>query len=213
MKPPPPPPPDVPALEEAAKGFGGREPKLSEMLAVHRENKLCNSCHERMDPLGLAFENFTALGTWRETEAGQNIEVAGRLVTGERFASVRELKRILTHERRFDYYRCLTEKLLTYALGRGLTYRDTDTVDRIVEALERDVAERACCGQFNFVRAVPVVPRPRQGFPMKNQPTVAPSDLATPRHRALSRRQFLRGVGVTMALPLFESTLPGRLRA
>lgn len=136
--PPPPPPPDVPALEEAAKGFGGREPKLSEMLAVHRENKLCNSCHERMDPLGLAFENFTALGTWRETEAGQNIEVAGRLVTGERFASVRELKRILTHERRFDYYRCLTEKLLTYALGRGLTYRDTDTVDRIVEALERD---------------------------------------------------------------------------
>jgi hypothetical protein len=108
------------------------------MLAVHRENKLCNSCHERMDPLGLAFENFTALGTWRETEAGQPIEVAGRLVTGERFASVSELKRILTHERRFDYYRCLTEKLLTYALGRGLTYRDTDTVDRIVDALERE---------------------------------------------------------------------------
>ena len=49
-----------------------------------------------------------------------------------------ELKRILTHERRFDYYRCLTEKLLTYALGRGLTYRDTDTVDRIVDALERE---------------------------------------------------------------------------
>ncbi len=136
--PPPPPPPDIPALEEAAKGFGGREPKLSEMLAVHRENKLCNSCHERMDPLGLAFENFTALGTWRETEAGQAIEVAGRLVTGERFTSVRELKRILTHERRFDYYRCLTEKLLTYALGRGLTYHDTDTVDRIVDALERE---------------------------------------------------------------------------
>ena len=137
-RPPPPAPPDVPALEDAAKGFGGREPKLSEMLAVHRENKLCNSCHERMDPLGLAFENFTALGTWRETEAGQTIEVAGRLVTGERFASVSELKRILTHERRFDYYRCLTEKLLTYALGRGLTYRDIDTVDRIVDALERE---------------------------------------------------------------------------
>jgi hypothetical protein len=136
--PPPPAPPDVPALEDAAKGFGGREPKLSEMLAVHRENKLCNSCHERMDPLGLAFENFTALGTWRETEAGQTIEVAGRLVTGERFASVSELKRILTHERRFDYYRCLTEKLLTYALGRGLTYRDIDTVDRLVDALERE---------------------------------------------------------------------------
>jgi hypothetical protein len=136
--PPPPAPPDVPALEEAAKRFAGREPKLSEMLAVHRENKLCNSCHERMDPLGLAFENFTALGTWRETEAGQLIEVSGRLVTGERFSSVRELKGILTHERRLDYYRCLTEKLLTYSLGRGLTYHDTDTVDQIVGALERE---------------------------------------------------------------------------
>lgn len=136
--PPPPPPPDVPALEEAIKGFKGREPKLSEMLAVHRANKLCSSCHERMDPLGLAFENFTALGTWREAEAGQTIEVAGRLATGERFASVSELKRVLTDERRLDYYRCLAEKLLTYALGRGLTYRDLDTVDRIVEELERE---------------------------------------------------------------------------
>ena len=136
--PPPPPPPDVPALEEAIKGFKGREPKLSEMLAVHRANKLCSSCHERMDPLGLAFENFTALGTWRDAEAGQTIEVAGRLATGEPFASVSELKRVLTHERRLDYYRCLAEKLLTYALGRGLTYRDLDTVDRIVEELERE---------------------------------------------------------------------------
>ena len=136
--PPPPPPPDVPALEEAVKGFKGREPKLSEMLAVHRANKLCSSCHERMDPLGLAFENFTALETWRDQAAGQEIEVAGRLATGERFASVSELKRVLTHERRSDYYRCLAEKLLTYALGRGLTYRDLDTVDRIVAELERE---------------------------------------------------------------------------
>jgi len=135
--PPPPPPPDVPALEEATKRFGGREPKLSEMLAVHRENKLCNSCHERMDPLGLAFENFNALGVWRDQEAKQDIDVAGRLVTGEKFASVKELKHVLTHERRFDYYRCLTEKMLTYALGRGLDYRDVETVDGIVERLEQ----------------------------------------------------------------------------
>jgi hypothetical protein len=127
----------VPALEESAKEFAGREPKLSEMLAVHRANKLCNSCHERMDPLGLAFENFTAMGTWRDQEARQPIDVAGRLVTGEKFANVRELKRLLSHERRFDYYRCLTEKMLTYALGRGLTYRDIGTVDSIVDALER----------------------------------------------------------------------------
>jgi len=136
--PPPPPPPDVPALEDAAKAFKGREPKLSEMLAVHRANKLCSSCHERMDPLGLAFENFNAMGIWRDKESQQTIEVAGQLVTGEKFASVSELKHILAHERHLDFYRCLTEKLLTYALGRGLDYADAETVDRIVDQLERD---------------------------------------------------------------------------
>jgi hypothetical protein len=136
--PPPPPPPDIPALEESEKLFKGREPKLSEILAAHRSNKMCSSCHERMDPLGLAFENFTAMGTWRDKESRQTIEVAGKLVTGEKFASVSELKHVLTHERRFDYYRCLTEKLLTFALGRGLDYHDVETIDRIVDNLERN---------------------------------------------------------------------------
>ena len=136
--PPPPPPPDVPDLEEAKKGFTDHEPKLSEMLAVHRANKLCNSCHSRMDPLGLALENFNALGSWRDTEAGQPIEPAGRLITGEKFADVRALKHVLSHERKLDVYRCLTEKLLTYALGRGLDYYDTHTIDDIVDQLARE---------------------------------------------------------------------------
>jgi hypothetical protein len=152
--PPPPAPPDVPALEDAAKNFGGREPKLSEMLAVHRENKLCSSCHERMDPLGLAFENFNAMGAWRDTESRQPIEVAGQLVTGEKFASVTELKRVLTHERRLDYYHCLTEKLMTYALGRGLDYRDTDTLDRIVTELERSGGKMSSL-VFGVIESVP----------------------------------------------------------
>ena len=135
--PPPPPPPDVPDLEEAKKEFGDREPKLSEMLAVHRQNKLCNSCHQRMDPLGLALENFNALGAWRDTEARQPIEPAGQLITGEKFADVRELKRVLGQERKLDVYRCLTEKLMTYALGRGIEYQDTHTVDDIVDRLNR----------------------------------------------------------------------------
>src|SRR5581483_7188944 len=117
------------------KEFKGREPKLSEMLAVHRRDKLCSSCHARLDPLGLAFENFNALGNWRDSEAGQSIEPAGRLITGENFSDLRELKRILVHERRTDFYRCLTEKLLTYALGRGLEYYDVATTDEIVERL------------------------------------------------------------------------------
>jgi hypothetical protein len=136
--PPPPAPPNVPDLEEAKKEFKDREPKLSEMLAVHRENKLCNSCHSRMDPLGLAMENFNALGAWRDTEARQPIEPAGKLITGEKFADVRELKRVLAQERHLDVYRCLTEKLLTYALGRGIEYYDVHTVDEIVDRLERE---------------------------------------------------------------------------
>ena len=133
--PPPPAPPNVPDLEESKKKFKDREPKLSEMLAEHRSNKLCNSCHSRMDPLGLAMENFNALGSWRDTEVQQPIDPSGQLITGEKFADVRELKRVLTHERKRDVFRCLTEKMLTYALGRGLEFYDTQTVDNIVDRL------------------------------------------------------------------------------
>jgi hypothetical protein len=91
-----------------------------------------------MDSLGLAFENFNALGSWRERDAGQPIDAGGQLITGERFNDVRDLKRIITHERRADYYRCLAEKVLTYALGRGLEYYDVETVDRIVAGLEHE---------------------------------------------------------------------------
>jgi hypothetical protein len=133
----PPPPPNVPALEEAKSAFD-HEPTLREMLARHRQDKLCQSCHVRMDSLGLAFENFNALGNYRDTEAGRPIETAGKLISGEEFSDVRALKRIITHDRRADYYRCLSEKLLTYALGRGLEYYDVESVDRIVAGLERD---------------------------------------------------------------------------
>jgi hypothetical protein len=134
--PPPPAPPNVPDLEEARKEFKGREPKLSEMLAVHRANKLCSSCHSRMDPLGLALENFNAIGGWREREAGQPIEPAGQLITGENFADIRELKRVMVRDRRQDIYRCLTEKLMTYALGRGLDHHDAHTLDEITARLD-----------------------------------------------------------------------------
>ena len=136
--PPPPPPPDIPDLEEARKEFKDREPKLSEMLAVHRTNAMCRSCHERMDPMGLALENFNALGAWRDTDAKQPIETAGKLITGESFANVRELKKILATERGLDVYRCLTEKLMTYALGRGIEHYDMHTIDEITATLERE---------------------------------------------------------------------------
>jgi hypothetical protein len=135
--PPPPAPPGIPELEEAADQFGDREPTLREVLALHREAPLCSSCHSRMDPLGLALENFNALGTWRDQEHDQPIDASGQLVSGETFQNVLDLKQILATTHRRNFYRCLTEKMLTYALGRGLDYYDTETVDQIVDELDR----------------------------------------------------------------------------
>ena len=136
--PPPPPPADVPELEAAQKEFPDREPTLRELMEAHRSNALCRSCHSRMDPLGLALENFNALGLWRDMEGGKPIDTTGRLISGERFDGARDLKRILRNERRLDFYRSLTEKLLIYALGRGTERPDVESIDRIVERLEKE---------------------------------------------------------------------------
>jgi hypothetical protein len=134
----PPPPPDVPALDETLKKFQDHVPTQREALALHRQAPLCASCHNRMDPLGLALENFNALGLWRTNELGQPVDASGQLMSGESFRDIRELKQILATNHRTEFYRTLTEKLLTYALGRGLEYYDVPTVDKIVDSLERD---------------------------------------------------------------------------
>jgi hypothetical protein len=136
--PPAPPPPDIPSLEEAGKDLGGRIPSVREAMELHRSDPLCNSCHNRMDPLGLALEHFNALGMYREVERTGPIDSSGVLITGEPFRSVRDLKRILAQDRRQDFYRCLVEKMLTYALGRGLEYHDVHTVDTLADRLESD---------------------------------------------------------------------------
>jgi hypothetical protein len=131
-----PPPPDIPSLEDAASPEKLRSMTLRENMALHATNPLCASCHSRMDPLGLALENFNAMGQWRTADMNQPIEAAGKLITGEKFADIRELKRILATAHRGDFYRCVSEKLLTYALGRGVEYYDTDTLDQLVAKLE-----------------------------------------------------------------------------
>ena len=134
----PPPPGNVPALEVSERDFRDHEPTLREALTLHREKPECASCHERMDPLGLAFENFNALGMWREQERKQPIDPAGKLITGETFGSVRELKQLLATKHRLGFYRCLTEKFLTYAIGRGMEYYDTESIDKIVQRLDQE---------------------------------------------------------------------------
>jgi mono/diheme cytochrome c family protein len=131
----PPPPPDVPPLEAAARS--DRRPSMRELMELHRRDALCASCHERMDPLGLALEGYNALGQWRGHDA-DGLDTSGRLVTGETFADARELAEVIAGPRRRDFHRCLAEKLLTYALGRGLEYFDGPAVDTIVDEMERD---------------------------------------------------------------------------
>jgi hypothetical protein len=168
--PPPPAPPDIPELEEAERQFKDREPTMREMMQAHRENPLCHSCHARMDPLGLAFENFNALGQWRETERNQPIDAAGELITGEAFVGIQELKRILAHDRRMDFFRCLTEKALTYALGRGLEFYDVHAVDQIVAGLQAEEG-RASALLMGIIRSAPFQHRRGQTDPAVTQST------------------------------------------
>ena len=133
----PPPPPDIPPLEAAAAKLTDHKPTSRETLAAHRDKPECTSCHSRLDPPGLALENFNALGRWREKEYGQPIQTEGTLITGESFKDIRGLKQVLATRHSVEFYRCLTGKLLTYALGRGLEDYDVESVDRIVRELQR----------------------------------------------------------------------------
>lgn len=130
--PPPPPPPGVPELEAGEKLTG----TLRQRMEKHRENAMCASCHARMDPIGFAFEHFDGIGVWREKDGTEAVEPSGELNTGEKFQDHRELNRILASSRKADFLRCLSEKMLTYALGRGLEYYDRPAVQKIVRDLE-----------------------------------------------------------------------------
>jgi hypothetical protein len=136
--PPAPPPPNIPALEEAGQKIADHTPTMRETLAAHRADPLCSSCHDRMDPLGLSLENFNALGMVRLQDLGKPIDATGTLATGESFKDIRDLKQTLLANHREEFYRCLTEKMLTYALGRGMEYYDVPTVDKIVESLDNN---------------------------------------------------------------------------
>ncbi len=130
---PPPPPPLVPGLDVTQQA--NPDLPLRKQLEIHRADPGCASCHRVMDEIGFGLENFDPIGRWRETENGHPIDSVGRLPSGESFSGPIELIGIL-RERRDEFGRCLAEKLLTYALGRGLEYYDRCAVDRIVSELK-----------------------------------------------------------------------------
>jgi hypothetical protein len=132
-EPPPDPPPDVPQLAE------GEQARLSgslrERLEQHRANPSCAVCHRKMDALGFAMENFDGVGAWRTRDGRFEIDPSGELPGGETFRGPAELKTILRQSGRESFVRCLSEKMLTYALGRGPEPYDRCTVDRTAKAL------------------------------------------------------------------------------
>lgn len=125
--PPPPPPANVPALDESAIGTTGT---LRQQMEQHRKNPVCASCHAQMDPLGFSLENYDAVGAWRTQDGKFPIDASGSLPDGRNLKGAEDLINILKTERR-AFAEGLTEKLLTYALGRGIESRDRATVKKI----------------------------------------------------------------------------------
>jgi hypothetical protein len=125
---PPPPPPDVPDLDGPGRKLTG---SLRQRMEQHRENPSCATCHERMDPIGFGLENYDAIGAWRNRDAGVPIDPAGRLATGETFKGASDLSQMLMKKKRDEFVQCLSEKLLTYALGRGTEYYDRPAIEQI----------------------------------------------------------------------------------
>jgi uncharacterized protein DUF1592/uncharacterized protein DUF1588/uncharacterized protein DUF1587/uncharacterized protein DUF1585/uncharacterized protein DUF1595 len=133
--PPPPPPPGVPELPEGKKA--ALTGTLRQRMEKHREDPACATCHKGMDPLGFGLENFDAIGAFRDKEGDKPLDVSGVLPDGRTFAGPRELKAVLQGDAA-AFRRCLVEKMLTFALGRGLEDGDRAAVERISSSLAWD---------------------------------------------------------------------------
>ncbi|MDV6031638.1 MAG: DUF1592 domain-containing protein [Phycisphaera sp. RhM] len=155
--PPPPAPPNVPALEETVDA--AQPSSLRERLEKHRSDPVCASCHQAMDPLGFGLENYDVLGRWRTVADGVAIDASGQLPSGETFNGPDELKGLLM-DRKEQFMRNLTTKMLGYALARGLTNEDAC----VVESITRKLAEDEYKAQTLILEIVKSVPfRYKQG--------------------------------------------------
>ncbi|WZO97361.1 DUF1592 domain-containing protein [Isosphaeraceae bacterium EP7] len=134
--PPPPPPADVPKLDDSEQASGVSS--LRERMELHRSNPQCASCHQQMDPLGFALENFDAVGRWRTKDGDFKVDASGELTGGRKFSDIKELKQVLGSTATKKFSRTLIENMLTYGLGRGLEPYDFCTVEEIRGRLTAD---------------------------------------------------------------------------
>jgi len=133
--PPPPPPPEIPELKAVANG---KALSMREQMQAHRSNAVCAACHARMDPIGFALENYDGVGRWRTEDVGKAIDASGTLPDGTSFTGPGGLRELLLTKYRDDFLRTATDKLLTYALGRGVEYYDYPIIRSIVRDASRD---------------------------------------------------------------------------
>ena len=129
--PPPPPPPNVPALRERSEG--GKAMSIRQAMEQHRANPVCAGCHKVMDPLGFALENFDGIGRWRTTDAKAPIDPSGTLPDGTPFEGPSGLRNVLRTKLSEQFVLTVTERLLTYALGRGVEYTDAPAIRKIMK--------------------------------------------------------------------------------
>ncbi|MDB5296434.1 MAG: hypothetical protein JWO31_2417 [Phycisphaerales bacterium] len=165
--PPPPPPPDVPELDSA--GGSHKAASLRVRLEEHRANPACANCHAKMDPIGFAFENFDAVGAFRQKDGGFDIDAAGKMPDGSSFNGAGELRAMLIDKRKDQFARTIAEKLMIYALGRGLEHYD----DRSVDAVSKATAD----GDYKFSRLVAEIVK-SDPFRMRRGLTAAAGDAA-----------------------------------
>jgi hypothetical protein len=131
---PPDPPPNVPPLPPRAADPNAKEPTMRQKMIDHRVRPDCVQCHRLMDPLGFALENFDAIGLWRSHEEGSEIDTKTQVFDNSEIASAADLRGWLSGKYGRQFVAVATEKLLTYALGRGVEYRDMP----LVRAIARD---------------------------------------------------------------------------
>ncbi len=130
----PPPPPNVPRLNEDSVGLSA---SIRMQMEDHRKNPMCASCHQKMDPIGFSFENYNAIGQWREKDGKWPVDASGKLPDGRAFVGAQELEQIYRKQPE-QFASCVTEKLMTYALGRGVERYDRPTVKSIVNKISGD---------------------------------------------------------------------------
>ena len=196
--PPPAPPPDVPALTETKRGEQPRS--VRERMEQHRKNPACASCHAVMDPLGFALENFDAIGRWRTTEGGVPVDCHGRAARRHGRSTARRAARAHARARGRQFVRTVTEKLMTYALGRG--------VEHVRHA--GDSPDRAGCGASDYRWSSIILGITKSdAFQMRMAAgSKARQDRMIITKMAIPRRTVLRGLGATIALPLLDSMVP-----